>query len=101
MRTPPPGDQAPAILVNMRDLVFVLLIAGPALADGGEPVARVTTDSREYCTELAERLATLPASRAEPARSIAEEGLRLCETGYPRLGVAKLRRAIRVARPGE
>ena len=85
----------------MRDLVLALLIAGPALADGAEPVPRITTDSREYCAELAERLATLPASRAEPVRSIAEEGRRLCETGHPRIGVAKLRRAIRVARPGE
>lgn len=99
MPAPPPCDGGAAILVSMRDLVFALLIAGPALADEAEPVARVTTDSREYCAELAERLAALPASRAEPARSIAEEGLRLCETGYPRVGVAKLRRALRAARP--
>lgn len=85
----------------MRHVVMAIVFAMPALADSGEPVARVTTDSREYCTELAERLATLPGGREEAVRSIAEEGLRLCDKGHPRAGVAKLRRAIRAARHGE
>lgn len=85
----------------MRALALALLLVVPALADGGDPVPRVTTDSREYCVELARRLAGLPASQGEPVRSMAEEGRRLCEAGYPRAGVAKLRRAIRAARAGE
>ncbi len=48
-----------------------------------------------------ERLAPLPGARKEPARSLAEDGLRLCETGHPRTGVARLRRAIRAARLDE
>lgn len=85
----------------MRHVVMALFCAMPALAASGEPVARVTTDSREYCSELAERLATLPGGQEDAVRSIAEEGLRLCDKGHPRAGVAKLRRAIRAARNGE
>jgi len=85
----------------MRHMVMALVLAMPALAGSDEPVARVTTDSREYCGELAERLATMPGGREEAVRSIAEEGLRLCDNGHPRAGVAKLRRAIRAARNGE
>jgi hypothetical protein len=81
--------------------IVALMLAAPALAAGGEPVARITTDSPDYCRELVERLAPLPGARKEPARSLAEDGLRLCETGHPRTGVARLRRAIRAARLDE
>ncbi|MBR0683519.1 hypothetical protein GXW74_23745 [Roseomonas eburnea] len=101
MPAPPRGEEGAVILLPMRALAFAFLLAAPALADGNEPVPRVTTDSREYCAELAERLAALPASHGEPVRSMAEEGRRLCETGHPRVGVAKLRRAIRAARVAE
>lgn len=78
---------------------FALLatLAMPALAGGVEPVARVTTDSREYCAELAQRFGTMPGARAEPASNLATEGLGLCEKGHTRAGIAKLRRAIRAA----
>ena len=76
----------------------LILLAVPGLGAWGEPAARVTTDSQEYCAELSLRLAALPGAGAEPARSLAAEGRRLCETGYPRTGVAKLRRAMRAAR---
>lgn len=78
-------------------LPVALLVAAPELVAGGEPMPRVTTDSREYCVELADRLLELPASREETVRRLVEDGLRLCETGHPRTGVAKLRRAIRAA----
>jgi hypothetical protein len=58
---------------------------------------RVTTDSREYCAELADRLVELPGARTDAVRRLAEDGMRLCENGHPRTGVAKLRRAIRAA----
>ena len=89
----------------MADVMLTTYAAAQAIdgrASGADVgFARVTTDSREYCTELAERLATLPGGREEAVRSIAEEGLRLCDKGHPRAGVAKLRRAIRAARHGE
>lgn len=78
-------------------LPVALLVAAPDLIAGGEPMPRVTTDSREYCVELADRLVVLPGAQEETVRRLAEEGIRLCETGHPRTGVAKLRRAIRAA----
>lgn len=79
-----------------RVALSVALVA-PLLVANGEPVPRITTDSREYCSELADRLARLPGAGGEPARSLGEDGIRLCEQGQPRAGVAKLRRAIRAA----
>ncbi len=81
--------------------ILGLLLALPVIATGSEPVARVTTDSPDYCRELARRLAPMPGAGKEPARSLAEDGLRLCDAGYPRTGVARLRRAIRAARMEE
>jgi hypothetical protein len=78
--------------------LIALVLALPVVATGAEPVARVTTDSPDYCRELAQRLAPLPGADKEPARSLAEDGMRLCENGHPRSGVARLRRAIRAAR---
>jgi hypothetical protein len=80
-----------------RAALILLACVAPALATGAEPVARVTTDSRDYCHELAQRLAPLPGAHQEPARSLAEDGMRLCGSGHVRAGVARLRRAIRAA----
>jgi hypothetical protein len=99
MAWPPVGEIASAMLRRMGRLpILALVLATPVFATGGEPVARVTTDSPDYCRELAQRLAPMPGARNEPARSLAEDGLRLCENGHPRSGVARLRRAIRAAR---
>lgn len=80
-------------------LPLAFLFGAVDLVAGGEPMPRVTTDSREYCIELAHRLVSLPGAREEAVRRLAEDGLRLCEEGHPRTGVAKLRRAIRAAQP--
>lgn len=102
MAAPPGGRAACGSGPRMRSVVVGLMMLGtPAMVGGMEPAARVTTDSREYCAELAVRLAALPGARAEPARSLAADGMRLCETGHPRTGVAKLRRALRAARPAD
>lgn len=93
---------------TMRSLPFLirvalLLVIGvlplPAAASPDGPV-RVTTDSTAYCAELVGRLAEQPYGRAEPARSLAEEGQRLCGKGHVRTGIAKLRRALRAAQFG-
>lgn len=82
----------------MRALLPLALLFGTSdLVAGGEPMPRVTTDSREYCVELAHRLVVLPGAREEAVRQLAEDGMRLCDAGHPRTGVAKLRRAIRAA----
>lgn len=78
----------------MLPLVLLVGVAGPA---GAETTVRVTTDTREYCGTLAARLSAAPRAREEPARSLAEDGVRLCDNGHVRLGVAKLRRALRAA----
>jgi hypothetical protein len=75
-------------------LVVALLAGGVAQA---EPLLRVTTDSIAYCDHLATRLNVFPTASQEPARSLAEDGMRLCGNGHVRTGIAKLRRALRVA----
>lgn len=72
----------------------------PDVAAESSPV-RVTTDTYEYCSVLAQRLAALPQSREEPARSLGEDGQRLCSSGHVRTGVAKLRRALRAAQSAQ
>ena len=75
-------------------LVVAAMLTVPAAA---QPVPRVTTDSPEYCSSLVARLGQMPGSRADTVRALVAEGLRLCGEGHVRVGVAKLRRAIRRA----
>ncbi|MBD0273799.1 MAG: hypothetical protein ICV73_17960 [Acetobacteraceae bacterium] len=58
---------------------------------------RIIDATPEYCRSLAGRLAALPAARSEPSRSLGEQGVKLCGEGHLRIGVAKLRRALRAA----
>jgi hypothetical protein len=80
-------------------LVLAVMLALPALQAAAEPAPRVTTDDRDYCNALALRIGAMPAGRAEPVRSMVVEGQRLCDNGHSRAGVAKLRRAMRIALP--
>ncbi|HEV7268433.1 MAG TPA: hypothetical protein VGN83_26530 [Falsiroseomonas sp.] len=75
-------------------LIVVLPLAAPTSTE--HPV-RVTTDSSAYCKELAARFEGRPGATSEAAQILAEEGRRLCETGFVRTGIAKLRRALRAA----
>lgn len=81
----------------MRVVLPIALLFVPDLVAGGEPTPRVTTDSREYCIELVHRLGELPGARQDAVLRLAEDGMRLCDNGHTRTGVAKLRRAIRAA----
>lgn len=85
----------------IRALLLLVVGAMPlsAAASPDGPV-RVTTDSTAYCAELVGRLSEQPRGHAEPVRSLAEEGQRLCGKGYVRTGIAKLRRALRAAQAG-
>jgi len=69
-------------------------LASPTSA---EPPVRVTTESTNYCTELATRFSGQASGATEEARALAAEGRMLCETGHVRTGIAKLRRALRAA----
>lgn len=83
--------------MRIRLALLGLLLAAPALAD--QPL-RVTTDSATYCGELLQRVSAQPGAGREPARSLAQQGQRLCDTGHVRSGIAKLRRALRAAQGG-
>jgi hypothetical protein len=75
-------------------LLLVIPLAAPASTE--HPV-RVTTDSSAYCEELATRFDGRAGTATEESRALADEGRRLCETGFVRTGIAKLRRALRAA----
>jgi hypothetical protein len=62
----------------------------------GQPL-RVTTDDDAYCQVLLVRVSAAPAAANGPAAQLMEEGRQLCRAGHPRTGIAKLRRALRVA----
>lgn len=76
---------------------MVIAVLTSAASPAAEPVPRILDATPEYCRSLAGRLAALPAARAEPSRSLGEEGVKLCGDGYVRTGVTKLRRALRAA----
>ncbi|UFN46940.1 hypothetical protein LPC08_12955 [Roseomonas sp. OT10] len=85
-------------------LLLLIGIAGPPAASlmphaspAAETAWRVRPESPEYCAELVARLARTDGGTADPARSLGQEGARLCQAGHTRTGIAKLRRAIREA----
>lgn len=73
-----------------------VLLAG-AEAPRAEGAVRITTESLEYCEALTVRLSAMPAAGSARPRALWEEGERLCAAGHVRTGIAKLRRAIRLA----
>jgi hypothetical protein len=81
-----------------RRLLLVTTIFASAASPAAEPVPRIIDDTPEFCRSLAGRWAALPSARLEPSRSLGEQGVKMCGEGRLRLGVAKLRRAMRAAR---
>jgi hypothetical protein len=79
-------------------LVLATAILTSAASPAAEPVARIIDDTPEYCRSLAGRWAAIPSARLEPSRSLGEQGVKMCGEGRLRIGVAKLRRAMRAAR---
>ncbi len=79
-----------------RSVLLSLLLFAPELAKSEQPV-RVTTDNRAYCEVLLQRVGTAPAAAYGAAAQLVEEGRQLCHSGHPRTGIAKLRRALRMA----
>lgn len=79
-----------------RWFLLLPLLAGLPGTAAAEAL-RILPQDISYCEELAARLAPLPGAARDPARALAEEGIRLCREGYVRTGVAKLRRALRAA----
>ena len=81
-------------------LLLVTALLTSAASPAAETMPRIMDDTPEYCRSLAGRWAALPAARQEPSRALGEEGARMCGEGRPRIGVAKLRRALRAAVQG-
>ena len=80
-------------------LLLALLLLRPDLAEAEQPL-HVTTDDHAYCEVLLDRISTAPGGRNGQVSRLVVEGATLCASGHPRSGIAKLRRALRVAMAG-
>ena len=70
------------------------------------PPARVTSDSPEFCAQLAdevreEELAHQRMPVSEEVRTLGQEGQRMCGEGHVRPGILRLRRALQILRGDE
>jgi len=75
------------------------LPANPAVAETGLQQApmEVTTDTPEYCHQLADRVHTLEVASGKPPREVSDlsvEGQKMCDHGQTRGGIMRLRQAI-------
>lgn len=64
----------------------------------------VTSDTREYCLHLLDRVSHLVTLSAAPVPSdvtiLTAEGERLCDHGQPKGGILRLRRALMMMEQG-
>ncbi len=63
------------------------------------PPLRVTSDTPEYCNDLAGRFAAEQREHSPAAPEVvqlAQEGQRMCDTGLIRGGLRRLRRALQI-----
>jgi hypothetical protein len=72
---------------------------GPQSSDTDEPVTRVTSDSPEFCAQLAHQLrdeerARRPATVSDEVRMLGQEGRKMCHEGHVRPGILRIRRAL-------
>ena len=61
------------------------------------PPLRVTTDTAEYCNDLAGRIAAEQRGRPDAVpevQQLAQQGQQMCDTGPIRAGLWRLRRAL-------
>jgi hypothetical protein len=87
-----------ALLLGVGGAAVLAQTAPPPPGNG--PV-QVTSDTPEYCDNLAHRVAQ--AELAQPdaprqAEELAEEGHHMCTTGLVRAGLVRLRRALLMLR---
>ncbi|HEX2942937.1 MAG TPA: hypothetical protein VHO91_17935 [Rhodopila sp.] len=87
--------------------VALPLMEGPVAAQGkrvtGAPV-EVTSDTREYCQHLLDRISDMVRLSAAPippeVTTLSTEGERLCDHGQPKGGILRLRRALMIMEQG-
>jgi hypothetical protein len=84
-------------------LIAFLCLAWPpgmlrAESKAPQPPMEVTSDTPEYCLQLADRVNNLvEVAQAKPPQQVADlqvEGKRMCEHGQTRGGIMRLRQAI-------
>jgi hypothetical protein len=81
---------------------------GPITARGQQRLTpkpfEITTDTREYCLHLLDRVSDLVRLSAEPippeVTSLSAEGEQLCDHGQPKGGILRLRRALLMMEQG-
>ena len=82
-------------------LVLGLCCAARGALAQGRP-AEVTSDTPEYCAQLAERIQAMERGAREPLPhellALSDEGQRLCDHGQTRNGITRLRRALLLLR---
>jgi len=78
------------------------LACGTAAAQQPEPLTpeRLTTDTADYCAQLAVRIAAeqgaIAGAAARDVQRLSDSGQKLCAQGLIRGGVAHLRTALRI-----
>jgi hypothetical protein len=85
--------------MRLGSMMLILPLAAFSPAGAQEAAMRVTTDSSAYCQELALRFMRERVAAPAEVKLMAEDGVRLCQNGHPRAGIAKLRRALRAVQP--
>lgn len=82
-------------------LVIGVMLAGRGALAQGRP-AEVTSDTPEYCAELAGRIRAMEQRTREPLpralQDLSDEGQRLCDHGQTRNGITRLRRVLLILR---
>jgi hypothetical protein len=83
-----------------QNAALMVLLTGLALPASGQtlPQRVPPPDSEEYCQVLLERLSVARSTgNATAVAQLTQDGQELCANGFPRRGIAKLRRALRLA----
>lgn len=105
-------------VLSLRSVAAIgLMLAVPAvLSAPGSPVSaqgqrvpgapvEVTSDTREYCLELLDRVSDLVRLSAAPVppdvTTLSTEGEKLCDNGQLRGGILRLRRALMMMEQGD
>jgi hypothetical protein len=80
----------------------------PAIAEGKHAASapvEITSDTREYCLQLFQRVSNMVRLSANPVppevTSLSNEGEQLCDHGHPKGGILRLRRALMLMEQGD
>jgi hypothetical protein len=91
------------LMVGLTASIAVAVMARAQTAGDDIPPTRVTSDSPEFCAQLADQLrhdlrARQPAPVPDEVRMLGHEGNRMCREGHIRPGILRIRRALMLLR---